>query len=65
MNKTGRYLLHAGEVVMNPQQQQRLAANLVGDGGGRGDTYLYTINQTVYSVTGLTDTLNWLKNQSK
>lgn len=65
VNKTGRYLLHAGEVVMNPQQQQRLAANLVGDGGGRGDTYLYTINQTVYSVTGLTDTLNWLKNQSK
>jgi hypothetical protein len=66
VNKTGRYLLHAGEVVMNPQQQQRLAANLIGgSGGGRGDTYSYTVNQTVYSVTGLTDTLNWLKTQGR
>lgn len=66
VNKTGRYLLHAGEVVMNPQQQARLAQNLVGGGGGGGGgTYHYTVNQTVYSVTGLTDTLNWLKSQAK
>lgn len=66
VNRTGRYLLHAGEVVMNPQQQARLAQNLVGGGGGgRGDTYSYTVNQTVYSVTGLEDTLNWLKVQGR
>ncbi len=66
VGRTGRYLLHAGEVVMNPQQQQRLAANMVGaSAGGRGDTYHYTVNQTVYSVTGLEDTLNWLKSQGR
>jgi hypothetical protein len=34
VNRTGRYLLHAGEVVMNPMQQARLAANLLGGAGG-------------------------------